>query len=205
MQPHIDRLMTLLQGSLQLSYVMGGLLPSWDNFYDTDNAVSRPAQMGPVWMHAGQVTGRPLHPHLWISDPPASSYPACVAVKVMELQCPALVPSFFRQLQQAALGDGKNIAKGAVIEEVAEITGRTFPGFDHEQFVLGLRNGQGVEAFRQDLALVRHHSISRFPTLLMTAAGYKGIRLSGYRHFDVLLPIILKEYPFVTVIEQSNE
>src|SRR4051812_7028555 len=82
----LQQLKGILKRQATWNYRMGGLLPSWNNFHDNENAVSRPIQMGPVWMHAGQIAHKPIAHQLWMTEPPASSYPACIAVKCAQLQ-----------------------------------------------------------------------------------------------------------------------
>src|SRR4051794_21017197 len=85
-EPQWRKLLAEFSGKLKTRYCMGGLLPGWKNFHDAVNAVTKPVQMGPVWMHAAQVSGMPIQHNLWVKDPPASSYPACMAVKCAGLQ-----------------------------------------------------------------------------------------------------------------------
>ena len=96
---------------------MGGLLPSWDNFSDDVHSVTRPAQMGPVWMHAAQLVNRPISTRIWHGDPPSSSYPACVAVKAAGLQSPEWGRKYFEYAQEAVMTEGKNIARPPVLLE----------------------------------------------------------------------------------------
>src|ERR1700743_1766739 len=42
--------------SLSTTYKMAGLLPSWGSFSDAINSIQKPAQMGPEWMYAKQIT-----------------------------------------------------------------------------------------------------------------------------------------------------
>lgn len=42
--------------------------------------------MAPQWIEVHHLTGMPLDPSLWLSDPPASSLPACLAFKAAEQQ-----------------------------------------------------------------------------------------------------------------------
>src|ERR1700712_580240 len=72
---------TLLKSNgdrISVTYHMGGLIPDWKTFTDSVNAVDRPQQMGPVWMHIAQTTHAKLDPLIWMRDPPSSSYPACI-------------------------------------------------------------------------------------------------------------------------------
>src|SRR5215203_2358567 len=80
MEPAIRRLRYEYAEVIGWRFCMGGLLPDWKRFSDPVNHVSRPAQMGPVWMHAMQITGMEMKTTMWHTSPPSSSYPACTAV-----------------------------------------------------------------------------------------------------------------------------
>src|ERR1700754_1212842 len=91
----------------QVKYKMGGLLPSWDHFDDGVNSIRKPIQMGPEWLHAKTLSGQPIVDTIWITDPPASSFPACIAVKCVELQSPILAVRYLQSLQQAIMVRGE--------------------------------------------------------------------------------------------------
>lgn len=195
MQPHLDNLLAHYQHHITIKYVMGGLLPSWTNFIDQANAVSRPAQMGPVWMHVAQLTHRPINYHLWMKDPPASSYPACVAVKCAQLQSTEAGVRLFRKLQEAAMQNGQNIGNAEIIKSVAGKLSHDFPSFDYMQFTVDFLSGRGIPAFREDLSMVAARAITRFPSLLIESSGKKGILIPGYRTLDGLISAIGQAFP----------
>ncbi len=89
-EPQLQQLKSALTGKASWHYRMGGLIPSWKNFHDEVNSVTRPVQLGPVWMHAGQIANMPINHLVWMKDPPASSYPARIDVKCAQLQAAAL-------------------------------------------------------------------------------------------------------------------
>ncbi|HYC27745.1 MAG TPA: DsbA family protein, partial [Chitinophagaceae bacterium] len=145
-EPQLQQLQKDLGGKATWQYRMGGLLPSWENFHDEVNAVTRPVQMGPVWMHAGQIAGLPIQHQLWMRDPPASSYPACIAVKCAQLQSAALGELMLRLLREACMTEGKNIARQTVLFDTAEKLASIDPCFNLEQFKDDLSNDKGLEA-----------------------------------------------------------
>src|SRR4051812_38967292 len=110
MEPQWRKLRYQFRHHLKWRYCMGGLLPSWSHFTDGVNSVSRPAQMGPIWMEASHISGMPINNHIWINDPPASSYLSCIAVKCVALQAPELEDWYLRLLREAVMLHGKNIA-----------------------------------------------------------------------------------------------
>src|SRR5579884_3121035 len=64
---------------LDWRYRMGGLIADWRSYEDPLNDIRNPAQMAPQWYQIQELSGMPLDDRLWQIDPPASSYPACVA------------------------------------------------------------------------------------------------------------------------------
>jgi len=61
MEPQIRKFRFQFRDHINWQYRLGGLIPSWDNYVDSVNSVSRPAQMGPLWLHAEQVSAGPQH------------------------------------------------------------------------------------------------------------------------------------------------
>ena len=102
MRQQLAQFKTAWEGTIQWRYCMGGLLPSWNQYQDSLNAISRPAQMGPVWMQASELTGVPMPHRIWVENPPVSSYPACIAVKCAMLQSPVLGELYFHYVQEAS-------------------------------------------------------------------------------------------------------
>lgn len=169
---------------------MGGLLPGWKNFYDEVNSVTRPVQMGPVWMHAGQMANLPIKHTLWMTDPPASSYPACIAVKAAGLQKKEFDFALLELLRQTCMGEGKNIAKQDVINEAAKKLAEMEPEFDVKRFEHDQQNDTALNEFRKDLEFVKMYNINRFPSLIIKAEGKRSILVSGYRKAEEVLRTI---------------
>jgi putative protein-disulfide isomerase len=193
-QPHLEALQTLYDKRMSVQYVMGGMLPSWEHFRDEVHAVSRPAQMGPVWMHAAQLTGRPINYHLWIKDPPASSYPACIAVKCAALQSAELGVTYFKHLQEATMTQAQNISSWPVLQAVAKEVAKNDDSFDVARFLADYQQQKGVDAFRADLALAARYQVTRFPTIVIESPGKKGIVISGYRTAEALNETITRAF-----------
>ncbi len=183
-------------------YRMGGLLPSWKNFHDEINSVNRPVQMGPIWMHAGQIANMPIHHQLWMKDPPASSYPACIAVKCAQLQSPLYCEAFLDLLRQACMANGKNIATQFVLFDTAMQLNTQDETFNVQQFKDDFYSDRGIEAFRADLELVKYYNINRFPTLIISYDG-KSIITSGYKHYTAILQAIETAFP-ESKVERQN-
>src|ERR1700712_3438949 len=119
MQPQLLLVQSALGEQASWHLKMGGLIPDWTHFQDEANAVSRPAQMAPIWMHAAQVAGIDICHRLWITDAPATSYPSCIAVKCAQLQSSALAALMLWELQNACMSGCVNIAKKDALFKVA--------------------------------------------------------------------------------------
>lgn len=191
-EPQWRRLQYEFRGSIVFRYVMSGLLPSWKNYSDPVYSISRPMQMGPVWHEAALTSGMQLYDKIWVEDPPASSYPACIAVKCAELQSPGAGAKYLRLLREAVMLNGKNIAKMDVLTDVAQHLSPGMIALD--KFSQDLINDTGLEAFRKDLNEVQSRGINRFPSLIIRGAN-KAVMITGYRPYDVLLDAIKQVAP----------
>jgi predicted DsbA family dithiol-disulfide isomerase len=195
-EPQWRRLRYEFGAKVRWCYCMGGLIPSWKAFHDAANAVSRPAQMGPVWMEAQHLTGMPIQNSIWMTNPPASSYLACIAVKCAELQSPTAGEQYLRLLREAVMLQGKNIALQSVLLEIAHDFATSNPAlFDARRFEQDLQEGSGKEAFRADLKEVQSLQITRFPTLIFRKSGHAPLIVSGHRPYAVLLDIMQQIAP----------
>ena len=183
----LEKLKKQLGSKASWQVKMGGLISTWDNFYDEVNSISRPSQMGPVWMHAGQVAQRAIQHQVWMRDPPASSYPACVAVKCVQLQSNEDGETYLQLLREACMSEGKNIARQSVLFGIAERLEAQETGFSFKKFKEDYEGGSGMQAFRADLEEVHFYNITRFPTLIIRWRDGKAIMLPGYRdHGEII-------------------
>lgn len=180
---------------LRWQYRMGGLLPSWNGFDDPLNDVTRPIQMGPLWVQVRHTSGMPLDDRLWFEDPPASSYPACLAVKAAGLQSPWAAEVYLRRAREVVMTERRNISRPDVLEALADEVAALHPGvLDPARFRRDLNGEEARAAFRNDLMDARYRRIERFPALTVQAGGH-GVVLYGYRPYAALLEAVLTVAP----------
>jgi len=194
LEPQLTQLKKEWPGAINWRYCMGGLLPAWNHYIDNYNSVQRPAQMGPLWMHAGKEMEVSIAHRIWIDDPPASSYPACIAVKCAELQSAEAGQLYLHFVRKAVMLHGMNIARHPVLLQVAECVADINKPFSLEQFEQDMKNDRGLEAFRKDLQEVKYRGINRFPSLLVKSAASPGILITGYKPADELLQILREKF-----------
>lgn len=186
MAPAWERIKAEYGSGMTVQYKMGGLLPSWQHYEDAVHSISRPAQMGPEWMHAAHLSGVTINSQLWITNPPASSYPACIAVKCVQLQSEIYTETFLRLLREAVMLDGKNIATNNVLMETAWLLHDEYRDFDLFRFRDDLMGDTGKEAFRKDLQEAKYLGINRFPTLVIKRKEGPAVVLKGYQTYESL-------------------
>jgi predicted DsbA family dithiol-disulfide isomerase len=151
--------------------------------------------MGPVWMHASHISGMPIQSRIWMEDPPASSYPACIGVKCAEMQSKEAGEKYLRLLREAVMMEGRNIAKHDILIEQAEKLNIHLNAFNLNLFKHYIKGDKAIEAFRTDLNEVKYRSIDRFPTLIFRAKGQPSVIITGYRHYEILSSIMYKMIP----------
>ncbi len=175
-------------GQLDWRYRMGGLLPDWSSYADPLNEIHSPAQMGPQWFQVSAFSGMPLNPRLWQTNPPDSSYPACLAVKAAERQGQACAENYLRRLREAALLEGRNIARPDELFALADEVGsrRALQPFDSARLCEDYAAPATMEALRQDLREAAYADIGRFPTLLLHHHDGHSLILVGYRPYAAL-------------------
>lgn len=189
-EPAWQQLLQEYQGRISWRYCMGGLLSEWGAYHDTLNAVSKPIQMGPVWMQASQVSGQPMSDRIWFIDPPASSYPACLAVKCAGIQSEQAAHLCLYALRSAIMKDGKNIAKKTVLLETATILSNEHPGIlDIQRFEADLGSEAAMQLLKQDLQEVSFRNINRLPTLAVKQGDHRVV-ITGYRPYEALQQVI---------------
>ena len=162
--------------------------------------------MGPVWMHAAELTHMPINTRIWMEDPPASSYPACIAVKCATLQSEEASEKYLRLAREAVMVRGENIAKTEVLQSIASQLAKKHPHlFDLNKFLADLKSDDGIEAFRKDIQQVQLSGISRYPTLLLRYKKQKPILVTGYRPYAVLLDAIGRIAPDLEKVRNASK
>jgi predicted DsbA family dithiol-disulfide isomerase len=191
MEPAWRRLRDEYRDAMRVTYKMAGLLPSWTNFSDPVNSIKRPSQMGPEWMHAKAVSGREIDSRIWIKDPPASSFPACIAVNAARLQSEDAGEKFLRLLWEAVMVGNLNIARTSVLIECAHNLSVLDPAFDLSAFREDLLGKRGKDAFTRDWQEVKYLGITRLPTLVFSRPGHGNRLLSGMQNYASLQKAVL--------------
>ncbi len=190
-EPVWQQLRNTFADQLTFRYCMGGLIPGWSNYNDRVNEVSRPAQMGPLWMQAEQVSGRKIDSTIWAKDPPASSYPVCMAMKCAELQSREAGELYLLLARQSVFENGRNISKYDILHQIAkEIERDGEVTFNASKFGDDMNDGTGLELLRKDIQEVQQKGINRFPSLIIRRENKSSLIIQGLKSIDDLIRII---------------
>lgn len=205
-EPQWRRFLYVLGDQVNYRYRMAGLIPGWNEFHDRENSISRPLQMGPMWMHAAAVSGMPIVHQLWATDPPLSSYPACIAVKAAEMQSSAISELYLRLLREAVMQRGINISKKNALTDVAKRLEKLHAEFDIHRWETDRNNDNAMNAFRDDLTELQKNKITRFPTLVLKYSDKPAVIFSGYRPYDSLMNVLkIVQFPLESLTQKSKE
>jgi protein-disulfide isomerase-like protein with CxxC motif len=138
-EPALRRLQADFGAALEIRFVMGGLAREF----------RRPLETMCHWIDAGEATGMPVDPRLWLDAPPRSSYPACLAVKAAGEQ--GLDAAYLRRAREGLAYERRRLDSTEPLVELA----RTVPGLDVERFRIDLESDAIAEAFGADLDRTR--------------------------------------------------
>jgi predicted DsbA family dithiol-disulfide isomerase len=204
-EPHWRRLRAEFGAGLDCRYRMAGMIADWGSYSDPLNSVSRPLQMGPIWREAQHLAGVLMDDGIWVEDPPASSYPACLAVKAAELQSADAADLYLRRLREAVMTQRRNIARREVLVELADEVAAAAPDrMDAHRLRRDLDGQAAREALREDIKEVRYRGIGRFPTLTLRNPSGTGIVLVGYRPYEALLSALAGIAPELASVRQAG-
>jgi putative protein-disulfide isomerase len=138
-EPALRRLQAEFGEGLRITYIMGGLAREFRAPLETMRHV----------LDAGQASGMPVDPRLWLDHPPRSSYPACQAVKAAAEQ--GLDGPYLRVVREGLMARRQKLDTAEALIGAARETA----GLDVERFAIDIHSNAIVEAFGADLERVR--------------------------------------------------
>ncbi|MBV8430062.1 MAG: DsbA family protein [Solirubrobacterales bacterium] len=134
-EPSFRRLVWELGGELDIAYVMCGMRRELDDG----------PQLARQALEASAQSGMPVDPRLWLEGPPASSHPACIAVKAAAEQ--GLAGPYLRRVREGLFCRRRRLDTADALMEEA----RAVPGLDPDRFQIDLGSHATLEAFGADL------------------------------------------------------
>jgi len=186
-QPLLRKLTLEYSNYIHISYCMGGMLPSWDEY--SKGSISNPMDAAQHWEDVCTIHGMPLDGDIWIEDPLHSSYPPSIAFKAAQMQDNNLALLFLRRIKEMVFVEKKNIIKWEFLEKAAfEV------GLDSARLLRDFE-GKAKDLFAEDLSKGRELGITSFPTLIFTDKEGQPVILKGYHPYERFEEIILSLVP----------
>lgn len=183
-QPQLRKLKSNYHQDLNFQYVMGGLLPSWNNF--NRGGISKPIDVIEHWNDVSRETGIPINPTVWKTDPILSSYPPSIAFKAAQLQDPEKAVIFLHILNELVFIHGKNITKTKVINNAAILSGLDVIIMEKDM------EERAPSLFYKDLEFTEEMKITSLPTFIFKVEGEHQAALFGFQTYENLEKIVQK-------------
>jgi len=157
-EPSLRRLLVEFGEGVEITYVMSGLAREF----------GAPESLVAEWLDVAEASGMPVDPRLWLSSPPRSSYPACMAVKAASEQ--GLDAPYLRRLREG-LACGRRKLDHA---EAFRAEARDLGGVNMDRFEIDLGSHAILEAFGADLERSREAGVGGEATPMLRFAGADG-------------------------------
>lgn len=157
-EPALRRLQTEFGAGVEITYIMGGLAREF----------ARPLETMRHVLDAGEASGMPVDPRLWLDHPPRSSYPACQAVKAAAEQ--GLDGPYLRVVREGLMARRQKLDTA----DTLIATARAVTGMDVERFAVDLQSNAIVEAFGADLDRARAAGLEGEPRVALPSFAFRG-------------------------------
>ncbi|MGN6491884.1 MAG: DsbA family oxidoreductase [Agriterribacter sp.] len=194
MQHSIEEVQAAFGTHVQWRIRLAGMIPDWKKFSDPVNNVARPSQMGPLWMYVSEVSQVHLDSSLWVRNPPASSYPACLAFYAAMLQHADYGWPFLKLLWQCCMNEGENISERKALTAAGKRLQQQFPFFDPEIFDKQLNSPATHRLLQDDMMMLKMHRITRLPSIVIKGPA-ESLLITGYHPPDLIREAFLKAMP----------
>jgi len=188
-EPILRRVEETYGDQVGIEFVMGGLVDDFESFVDSANGITEPADVAPHWEEAATHHGMPVDTSVWHTNPPRSSYPACIAYEAAEVQGTELAHQYLRRLREALAFDARNIGDREVLVDLAGEV-----GLDVERFRAALFGDRARAAFEEDRNYMREVGATTFPTFRVANDGTE-LLLRGSQSFDAVAEALERVTP----------
>ncbi|QJD94393.1 NAD(P)-binding protein [Mucilaginibacter robiniae] len=186
-QPVLRKLELEYGHHLNVQYIMGGLLPSWENY--SSGKIKQPCDAAHHWEEACLIYDMPLDGDIWLEDPLTSSYTPSIAFKAAQLQSITKAKLFLRELQELVFVKKKNITHWNNLEQAAVKS-----GLNIEQLLEDIKS-LAHDNFKEDLLLTQKYGVYSFPTLLFSKGSKPALIVKGYQPYEKFEETILSLEP----------
>ena len=169
-EPMILTMMEKYRDQIHFTYIFGGLIKDFDDFYDSLNDIRDATATEPHWKMVSERTGQPIDEKLWEDIAPIrhfSTWPANIAAKAAFRQGEDVGFRYLRRLRRAALTERKIISDEKVYLELARET----EGLNMVLFEGDLASGAAKADFLADQQTCQAWQTFGFPSMVFYKEG----------------------------------
>lgn len=195
-EPQLRKLKLEYGSSIEIEYIMGGLLPDWN--YNS-GGIGRPSDVASHWDEVSVHYDMPIDGDLWLEDPLDSSYPPSIAFKAAEMQNQKKALLFLREMKEMVFLHKKNIAKWEVLEVAAAKA-----GLDTVQLKTDFE-GEAKNLFEKDIKMAREMGVRGFPTIFVVDTKGNQEQIYGTKPYIYYEMALLKLNPELAKAEYSKD
>ncbi|MBS0032219.1 DsbA family protein [Chitinophaga sp. 22321] len=172
---------------LDISYHMGGLLPSWDVY--NSGGISGPSDVAHHWDEVSLHYQMPIDGNVWLEDPLPSSYPPSIWFKAAQQQDKHKAVIFLRRMRELLFMEKQNICKPEPVLRSA-----AFAGLDIVQLQVDFEK-EAPALFNADLALGKQLGVRGFPSIFFIDKNGRSELVYGAKPYAVFTTALQKLLP----------
>ncbi|WP_160712787.1 DsbA family protein [Chitinophaga solisilvae] len=172
---------------LDISYHMGGLLPSWKVY--NSGGISGPADVAHHWEEVAVHYQMPIDGSVWLQDPPDSSFPPSRWFKAAQVQDTHKAVIFLRRLREMIFMEAINITR---TEEVLKAA--AYAELDTVQLEQDFAE-TAPALFEADLQLRKEMGVRGFPSVFFVNADGTSELVYGAKPYQVFITALHKLLP----------
>lgn len=177
----LKKFLYLYKDFLNVKKFMGGLLPSWRNYFR--GPIKTPSDVYYNWKK-NSTYNLPLVHFIWNDNPIKSSFPACIFYKAIQRIDSDKALLFYRLVQENIFLYNNNIDDNEILFEQAEKC-----NLRRDQIIENL--GRAQVEFEIDLALIERFEIKELPSYVIQGEEVD-LKLRGGQKFEALENALLE-------------
>lgn len=179
LEPVLRRFVSQYGHYFNFHTIMGGLLEKWEDFSDSANGISKPADVADHWREVGEHSRMPIDGSLWLNNPIQSSFPPSIVFKVIQQRDDSLATEFLRRAREAVFAFNQNIGDPVVLLDIVNKL-----NLDGKSILKDAQQEIGKNLLNEDIHLAASLGVRGFPSIIIVNKDNKGVKVVGARPLE---------------------
>lgn len=179
LEPVLRRFVSQYGHYFNFHTIMGGLLEKWEDFSDSANGISKPADVADHWREVGEHSRMPIDGSLWLNNPIQSSFPPSIVFKVIQQRDDSLATEFLRRAREAVFAFNQNIGDPVVLLDIVNKL-----NLDGKSILKDAQQEIGKNLLNEDFHLAASLGVRGFPSIIIVNKDNKGVKVVGARPLE---------------------